>query len=252
MARRPTAAVGAGSGPFATPAPIAPEVASLLDASVREKAALKSYDEFREATLQRFNAPLRELHRWSVLALIFVACSLVLLLAGGAAVIASALRSDPGMSGWQQALQALTSLCSLVIGGIAGLIFKQLRAIQRELNESRGSLSREFENATDRFFEDWLIRNPRKVIYATSDPDFHVGQFAKGAGRFWRDESIRQDQNYLYNYELVEHERGRLLLKATDAGRTGWVEINLETREIWWIFANKQDRQFLYRILQIV
>lgn len=211
------------------------------------------YEEFKDVALGRFEAPLDQLQRRSLLAVILGACAFGFIVVAEIPVVVSVVRGQPNLAIWEDGLLFLGVALSIAIVIFGTLTWKQLRVIFDELIESRASLKREFEKASDRFLTDYALRNPTQIMYATVGGRFHVGQFVKGQGNSWRDEPINQDEGYLFNYEVVEQDRNRLLLKAMDPGRAGWVEIKLDARSIWWIYEEQRDepRQFLYRVIQI-
>jgi hypothetical protein len=212
-------------------------------AAIRDKAAVDAYEEFRKATLQRFNAPLKELQVWSVLAVACALGTMILLILTFFKIVAqwNDVRVD---------VQAVSAMTSIVTTAITALIYTQLKDAREELKESRMELSEEFHKASDLFFKDWMKKNPSTITYANDDDDYQVGQFVRHDGEGWEDHSLRKDQTYLYRYKFVSLNDDRLVLKATDPGREdGLVEIYLEQKQIFW--KDSHERKYLYRILHI-
>lgn len=113
---------------------------SLMAAVGFVEATLKARDpdEFRkkltEIVLDIFKEPLREHHRWAFLTLLFVACSLALLVAGVVAVFVR-----------ERGVATLTSIAGLVSTTITTLLYRRLGSLERSLQNSKNDALKQLE-----------------------------------------------------------------------------------------------------------
>jgi len=215
------------------------EKVSTTTPSLQEQAAFDAFNRSQELALQTLNAPLQQLTRWSIVTLALVALSVILVLAGAAAALF--LNTQVGV---------LTAVTSTISSIVSGLLFGQLRNAQQAVQSSQQNVLQQLRAASDRLFDQWPFKEPKVVLYAGGNPDYMVGRFVKLDDVNWRDESVRDDKNYFYDFKLSRKLGNRITL--TDESRELDVEIDLDDKNIWWMSAKNRNRTFLYRIIAIL
>jgi len=217
-----------------------PTLAAEAGSSLREQAAYELFRGFQDATLETLNSPLRQLKNWSTVTIMLVSLSVILIIAGAASALY-------GMT----QVGVLTSVSSILSSLISAVLFSQLKQARQEVQESRQKILDEFKAASDRFFGSAPVGSARMVVYVAGKPTYSVGRFVRIDDVNWRDESIREDESYLYRFTFSRYEGNVLFL--TDKSRNLEVEINLDGRQVWWTSPeNQYIRSYLYRIVAIL
>lgn len=105
--------------------------------SSQEQLAISEAKSLHQAMINALNEPLKQLKSWSMLAVVFIALSLLLLLAGASLVIF--LGKD--------LVGAVTSLSSIFTGAISALLLSRLRETEKTFLDNLNAIREEHKQA---------------------------------------------------------------------------------------------------------
>jgi hypothetical protein len=197
----------------------------------KTKAALDAFESFRNLALASLQAPLDNLARWSVVALVLVTLSVVSVVT---LAVLAVIRKD------LDSLHMISAVASIVASLVGGLVSWELRSARADVEASRELLLDEFRTASARLFGE---KQPSVVNYLNEAGA--LGQFVQMSGRVWNEMSLTAPGNYLFEFVFSRLQGKRLFL--WDETRLIYVEIDWENKKVWWIEGN--NRTYLYKIV---